>query len=466
MAKPTLDVWIVESAAVYTEVPFAVVVDWIQQGRLLADDRVRVHGKDKWHPLAKVAALSPYLPKAEPLETASVSESLGPVDLGWKWKRPEETEDEDVDMIPLIDISLVLLIFFMMTATVRSGLFSPIDTPQTTFPAEVLAAEQLWVGIDAKGPAPDPQKRTWYSLGQGKKELVAPTTQTSDVHGRASREARTRTKGAVKVRLRADQSLPVDVVTATMRRPPRARGQGQPRASERRETSSPPSGRSAGEDPMSWRFRREGSTQEVGNLTYEQIVAGLYEGKIEPTDEVRGPTDDSWHVIENHSELAEIAADVEPPLPSVHDEPTSLDMNPLIDVCLVLLVFFILTTSYAVAVLKVIPLEGKNESTSGIPRLSLDEAKKRIRVEATKSPAGKIEIRIEKQSRDILDAAGKLDPAKLTAALREYTRGADRRTEMLLEAHGVDWGTVVAMQDAAKAAEIKTIDHVLPKDSR
>ena len=32
-------------------------------------------------------------------------------------------------MIPLIDITLVLLIFFMMTAAVNAGLFSPIDTP-------------------------------------------------------------------------------------------------------------------------------------------------------------------------------------------------------------------------------------------------------------------------------------------------------------------------------------------------
>jgi biopolymer transport protein ExbD len=212
---------------------------------------------------------------------------------------------------------------------------------------------------------------------------------------------------------------------------------------------------------MSWRFRREGSTQEAGALDYGQLVAGLYAGKIETTDEVRGPADADWQPIENHPEFAEIAADIEPPLPSVHDEPTSLDMNPLIDVCLVLLVFFILTTSYAVAVLKVIPLEGKNESKSGIKTLSPNEAKKRIRVEATKSPAGKIEIRIENQSRDVLDAHGKLDPAKLTAALREYTHGADRRTELLLDAKGIDWGTVVALQDAAKAAEIRKIDHVL-----
>ena len=121
-------------------------------------------------------------------------------------------------MIPLIDISLVLLIFFMMTATVRSGLFSPIETPQTSFPAGTLASEQLWIGIDAKGPGlPDPAKRPWFSLGRDNNELVAPTTQVADVLAALARQV-LETKGDVKVRLRADRSLPVDVVTATMRK--------------------------------------------------------------------------------------------------------------------------------------------------------------------------------------------------------------------------------------------------------
>ena len=39
-----LDVWIVESNTVYQEVPFEVVCDWVQQGRLLADDMVKPSG--------------------------------------------------------------------------------------------------------------------------------------------------------------------------------------------------------------------------------------------------------------------------------------------------------------------------------------------------------------------------------------------------------------------------------------
>src|SRR5262245_25225428 len=96
-----LDVWITETGAVYTEVPFTVVTDWVQQGRLLAEDRVRLAGKETWHPIARVPALTPYLPREDVLETQAPAEALEPVELGWHWKQPGESEDEDVDMIPL-----------------------------------------------------------------------------------------------------------------------------------------------------------------------------------------------------------------------------------------------------------------------------------------------------------------------------------------------------------------------------
>ena len=63
--KRLLDVWIVELKTVYREVPFAVVTDWIQQGRLLGEDRVRLSGSAAWHAVGKVSALAAYLPKAE-----------------------------------------------------------------------------------------------------------------------------------------------------------------------------------------------------------------------------------------------------------------------------------------------------------------------------------------------------------------------------------------------------------------
>src|SRR4051794_33665474 len=121
-----LDVWLIDLNEVYSAVPFTVVADWLQQGRLLADDKVRLVGKQKWHPLSAVPAFAPYLPREEPLSPGDRAGALEPVELGLDWGRAHEEEDEDVDMIPLIAISLVLLIFFMMTASISAGLLSPI----------------------------------------------------------------------------------------------------------------------------------------------------------------------------------------------------------------------------------------------------------------------------------------------------------------------------------------------------
>ena len=210
-----------------------------------------------------------------------------------------------------------------------------------------------------------------------------------------------------------------------------------------------------------WRFRREGATAESRDLTLPQIVAGLRDGKIETTDEVLGPGETAWQSIENHPALAEIAEELEPPPARVHEDPTSLDMNPLIDVCLVLLVFFILTTSYATAVMKVIPLANVVDSKKGVPVLTQKDVNQRmIRVEATERD-GKLHVRIQNQSADVLTPDGQFDGRKLEAAIRPYTQGNDRKTELLLEARGLDWGTVVRLQDHAKAAGIQAVTHVL-----
>src|SRR5436190_16318150 len=111
-----LDVWIVESETVYREVPYTVATDWIQEGRLLEDDMLRVSGTTEWSRLATLPAFQAFLPKSEPLRAQDQAEALESVRLDFAWKPQRDEEDDDVDMIPLIDVSLVLLIFFMMTA--------------------------------------------------------------------------------------------------------------------------------------------------------------------------------------------------------------------------------------------------------------------------------------------------------------------------------------------------------------
>ncbi len=54
------------------------------------------------------------------------------------------------------------------------------------------------------------------------------------------------------------------------------------------------------------------------------------------TDEVIGPGETQWIAIEDHPKLAEIVEEMEAPV-TVHEEDSGLDLNALIDVCLVLL---------------------------------------------------------------------------------------------------------------------------------
>src|SRR5262249_49011106 len=113
-----LDVWVIDINQVYAKVPYNVVADWIQEGRLLETDRIKATGTNSWVSVGEVPDVAAYLPKAAPFQAEDRAEALEPVDIGFGWRPPKEDEEEDVDMIPLIDVSLVLLIFFMMTTTV------------------------------------------------------------------------------------------------------------------------------------------------------------------------------------------------------------------------------------------------------------------------------------------------------------------------------------------------------------
>src|SRR4051794_28206754 len=138
-----LDVWIVESNTVYREVPYTVVTDWVQQGRLLDDDRLRSSGTADWQRLGDQAAFAAFLPKVEPNRVEDQAEALEPVQVDFAWKPRSDEEDDDVDMIPLIDISLVLLIFFMMTAAV-GGAAALIPTPPARFTKLIAEPEIIW----------------------------------------------------------------------------------------------------------------------------------------------------------------------------------------------------------------------------------------------------------------------------------------------------------------------------------
>jgi biopolymer transport protein ExbD len=216
---------------------------------------------------------------------------------------------------------------------------------------------------------------------------------------------------------------------------------------------------------MPWQVRHAGSPRIVRDLTLQQIVNGLQDSLWETTDEVLGPGEARWRSIETHPQLADIAQDLEPPPPAHPPEATSLDFNALIDVCLVLLIFFILTTSYANLIQKVVPIPThKAEGKARPPTKLADIAKTHILLSAIGDKAGNPVVRVETQVVDVLGADGKtIDGAKLRAALQPYTRGTDRKTELFMDARDVTWETVIQIQDAARSAGIQKISYAKPK---
>jgi biopolymer transport protein ExbD len=203
---------------------------------------------------------------------------------------------------------------------------------------------------------------------------------------------------------------------------------------------------------MTWKVRHQGSPQSVEGLTLAQVVEGLQDGLWEPTDEVMGPGETEWVAIESHPQLAEVAEDIEPPPPREYDDETRLDMNPLIDVCLVLLVFFILTTSYAVLQNR---LRAADISTDkvGPPVLTQEAVKQQMISVKVKMEDGHPVFRVENKV---------VDEDHLVAELRSYYRST-ARTDLLLEHDGdVPHGAVVAVMDAAKGAGLERIRLVIP----
>jgi biopolymer transport protein ExbD len=161
-----IDVWIVESNTVYREVPFTVVTDWVQQGRLLEDDKIKASGTADWSRVGASADFAPYLPRPDPTRADDQAEALEAVGLDVGWRRPRGVDEEDdPDMIPLIDVSLVLLVFFMMTSSTAGGGSIPIPVPATETGSVASNPQAIWLGVNLTGSGAD--RTPVYSFGEG-----------------------------------------------------------------------------------------------------------------------------------------------------------------------------------------------------------------------------------------------------------------------------------------------------------
>jgi biopolymer transport protein ExbD len=207
---------------------------------------------------------------------------------------------------------------------------------------------------------------------------------------------------------------------------------------------------------MSWNLRHEGSPAVIEGLTTEQVAQGLGEGSWEPTDEIRGPDDPAWLALENHPQFAELAAELEPPVARGEPDETHLDMNPLIDVCLVLLIFFMLTASYA-ALQKFIESPNLNpKSINDVPTIKADKINEIAIPVTAKREGDKTVIRVEKEVVELAD---------LSATLKKGLKANAKKTSMWLDLDDkVPYGTYIAIIDQAADAGIPVLLQVPAKE--
>lgn len=200
---------------------------------------------------------------------------------------------------------------------------------------------------------------------------------------------------------------------------------------------------------MAWRLRHEGSPQPIPQpLTSEQIVDGLKDGVYATSDEVRGPGDPKWIKLESHPHFAEVSEVIEAvENEKAHEaEDNNIDMNPLIDVCLVLLVFFILATTISVME-KVLRLPANPQENKKPPVLTEDQAKKYIMLKITKKgPATVFDVNGYEATSDVT----------LVRELERLVR--EGKTELILDiAPGVEFNAYALAVDSATQARITKV---------
>ncbi|MFO0814424.1 MAG: biopolymer transporter ExbD [Gemmatales bacterium] len=203
------NVWLVQPNTVYRGVPYTVICDWIQEGRLLGRDCVRTPGAPAWEHLDAHPLFTPYFGRSDLPTAEDVAEALQPIDIDFGPKGPPVEEDDEVDMIPLIDISMVLLVFFMMTAQ-NLITAAPFKIPHTET-AEITDSQGN-VNISVRIDPDDPEKRsiTYHFLDNYTEKYTE-----KDVLEKVKAEKANRGTG-IKVILQVESTIPFERVQTLM----------------------------------------------------------------------------------------------------------------------------------------------------------------------------------------------------------------------------------------------------------
>ncbi|MSR30273.1 MAG: hypothetical protein EXR99_02095 [Gemmataceae bacterium] len=153
------DIWFTRNNEIIREVPKDRLEVWIREHRLASIDKIRPSGTQDWILIRETQ--DPLPAKSTP---PNIKE-MGALDF---FPVPKKTSDpgDEVDMIPLIDVSLVLLVYYLM-ATSAGGGGPTLPLPQANYATLAQITNPAWVEILPSGDSPGGKIR--FGVGEGGK---------------------------------------------------------------------------------------------------------------------------------------------------------------------------------------------------------------------------------------------------------------------------------------------------------
>jgi len=196
-----------------------------------------------------------------------------------------------------------------------------------------------------------------------------------------------------------------------------------------------------------WQLRRLGEATPLKLDHPQKVLDGLRDGTWDTADEVRGPGESLWQPIEDHPAFADAVAEMGPP-PPPHDDETHLDMNPLIDVTLVLLIFFILTAAVTTMRRTIeLPAPPSDDKATAIPKK-----------EDLKDVIFNVKVSLNADEQTVIAIENRvIVTERLEQELIDTVKTTGRKELYLIATDDVPWDTIVKIHGAAAEAGIRQI---------
>jgi len=133
MARRQMELKVVSLDRVYGPVPMETLVRLAAEGRVAPEDLVRPSGTRQWHRVEDVPVLAAAMPLSATLvaEEEEGAEEFELDEAGGAWTpitKARRHEEATMEMAPMIDVTFLLLIFFMLTNTLANPV--PIEVPE------------------------------------------------------------------------------------------------------------------------------------------------------------------------------------------------------------------------------------------------------------------------------------------------------------------------------------------------